>query len=361
MDRNISDEPLELEEFDVVEDAELEPVTEPDISTLDLPCIQYYQRNFLLSSFPSAILDTSLQIIWKNIFFNELFSGTEQEGASLLSFFSLTVDESTRSDIHQCIKKESKGYSWQGRIEIGGKTARRLQINLLIIPIFDPSGENETASPICYHAVLDDVTDETRSLVRSTFTSLLEASILKDNDTGQHIVRVNEYCRKLSQQLLENDTDGIDGEFIDAIGYLASMHDVGKIGTPDDILNKEGPLEDWQWDIMKEHTINGAYILSTYPSPLAKEIALFHHEKWSGKGYPYALSEDMIPLAARIVSIADVYDALRMKRSYKTAFTHSQACEEISAGKESHFDPVLADVFLSLHQEMENIYTSLAD
>lgn len=187
MEKNNSEEPLELEEFDILEDAELEPVTEPDISTLDLPCVQYYQRNFLLSSFPSAILDSSLQIIWKNIFFSELFSDTGQEGTSLLGFFSLTVDESTRSDILQCIKNDTKGYSWQGRIEIGGKTSRRLLINLLISPIFDPDSESKITTPIGYHAVLDDVSDETRSLVRSTFTSLLEASILKDNDTGQHI------------------------------------------------------------------------------------------------------------------------------------------------------------------------------
>jgi putative two-component system response regulator len=134
------------------------------------------------------------------------------------------------------------------------------------------------------------------------------------------------------------------------------MHDVGKVGTPDDILNKEGPLSEWEWTIMQEHTKNGAFILSTYPNPMAKEIALSHHEKWNGAGYPFQLSGDMIPLAARIIAIADVYDALRMKRTYKPSFDHKTTVEKMMADKGSHFDPVLSDIFYSISENFDVIY-----
>jgi putative two-component system response regulator len=134
------------------------------------------------------------------------------------------------------------------------------------------------------------------------------------------------------------------------------MHDVGKIGTPDDILNKEGPLSDWEWTVMREHTKNGAFILSSYPNPMAKEIALSHHERWDGSGYPYQLSGEMIPLAARITTIADVYDALRMERSYKPALSHDVTVQKMLEGKETHFDPFLVDVFVSIAKDFDRIY-----
>jgi putative two-component system response regulator len=139
------------------------------------------------------------------------------------------------------------------------------------------------------------------------------------------------------------------------------MHDVGKIGTPDDILNKEGPLSDWEWAVMREHTKNGAFILSTYPNPMAKEIALSHHERWDGSGYPYQLSGEMIPLAARIVTIADVYDALRMERSYKPAMEHEAAVTTMIKEGGSHFDPFLVEVFSSLGDDFKRIFDDNQD
>ena len=98
----------------------------------------------------------------------------------------------------------------------------------------------------------------------------------------------------------------IDAQFIENIAFLAPMHDVGKIGTPDAILHKTGRLEAGEWDIMREHTINGGFILSSYPNPMATQIAISHHEWWDGTGYPYKLNGDTIPLPARIVAVADV-------------------------------------------------------
>ncbi|QEN09856.1 HD domain-containing protein [Oceanispirochaeta crateris] len=225
----------------------------------------------------------------------------------------------------------------------------------MIQPLHYDSNER----PKAYMVQWDIITNEYKDLLQKMFLSLLEASKLKDNDTGEHIERVNDYSRLLSQKLKgKKGYEEVSNDFIDDIGFLAAMHDVGKIGTPDDILNKGGPLDDWEREIMNEHTKNGAYILSTYPKTMAREIALSHHEKWDGSGYPYGIFGEMIPLCARIVCIADVYDALRSKRSYKESFSHEKSVDIMKKGRETHFDPDLLDLFLSIHEEFDSIYSN---
>jgi putative two-component system response regulator len=112
---------------------------------------------------------------------------------------------------------------------------------------------------------------------------------------------------------------------------------------------------------MREHSINGGFILSSYPNTMAKDIALCHHERWDGLGYPYKLEGEMIPLSARIVTIADVYDALRMERSYKPAFSHDIAITEIQREKGTQFDPALIEAFSDITRDFEDIYESNKD
>jgi putative two-component system response regulator len=242
------------------------------------------------------------------------------------------------NQLYNSITTSSLGYSWRGRLESGGKKERKVIANTMIFPIY--SQNSDDINPVGYAAVFDNITKEYRDMQRTTFSSLLEASKLKDNDTGQHIQRVNEYSQTIAKALYKNSK---------------------KIGTPDDILNKTGPLDGREWEIMKEHTINGAYILSTYANPMAKEIALFHHEHWDGNGYPYLLSEAMIPLSARIVALADVYDALRMQRSYKTSYNHEKAYSIILDSEGNHFDPQLTAVFKKNETDFADIYEKLAD
>ncbi len=262
--------------------------------------------------------------------------------------------------MYKHVSQKKYGYSWKGRLVTQNKKYLTVMVNALVFPVIDQ--DDPDLNPLGYGVLFDDVTEENRELIRGTFSSLLEASILKDNDTGKHIQRVNEYCRTVSNALLgDSRFPEVDVEFIENISFLAAMHDVGKIGIPDDILNKKGPLDDREWSMMQEHTINGAYILKAYPNSMAKDIALFHHEKWDGSGYPYKLPGNLIPLSARIVTIADVYDALRMKRSYKDGFSHEKACSIIKQNTGIHFDPRLVDYFLKLHLEFEKIYKNLAD
>jgi HD-GYP domain-containing protein (c-di-GMP phosphodiesterase class II) len=217
-------------------------------------------------------------------------------------------------------------------------------------------------TPLNFTGVLDIVTDEYREMLKNMFSSLLEASKLKDNDTGYHIERVNRYSKFMAEELYDKfEYPEIDEDYIEDIGFLAAMHDVGKIGTPDDILNKAGPLEKWERDVMNEHTKNGAYILSTYPNPMAKQIALSHHEKWDGTGYPFGMSNQMIPLCARIVAIADVYDALRMKRSYKESFNHEKTKDIILKLSSTQFDPDIVEFFNKNNAAFDKIFSSLID
>ncbi|GMO46378.1 MAG: HD-GYP domain-containing protein [Termitinemataceae bacterium] len=313
---------------------------------------------FHTSVFPVLNIDKNFRIVYSNPAGKKFFTGLSSILGSLFfdvfgKYFQIEDVKGVRATVLQ----GANGSCWRGLAQIKTRDHPTVLTRVYIFP----SGLN-SADTTLFTVMFDDVTEENRSLLRSVFMSLLEASKLKDNDTGEHITRVNYYSQALAKILFNRPGyDIVDAEFIDNIGFLASMHDVGKIGTPDDVLNKEGPLSDWEWSIMQEHTKNGAFILSTYPNPMAKEIALAHHEKWNGKGYPFQIEGPMIPLAARIVSIADVYDALRMKRSYKPSFSHDVAMEKILESKGTQFDPDLIDIFIGISDDFNQIFEANKD
>lgn len=354
------DEMMELDELELDEVEELneleENTVESQVNTLHTLS---WKKRFKKVPIPSMILDKSLNVIWSNNTFTQFIQDLELSlNAHLTDYFISLKDIGKLKNIYHNLTHEESGYTWQGRVASKNKRRRSDVANLMITPLdFDDEGV-----PFNFTAILDITTNEYREMLKNMFSSLLEASKLKDNDTGYHIERVNRYSRLISEKLLETaNYPEIDEDFIEDIGFLAAMHDVGKIGTPDDILNKKGPLDKWERDVMNEHTKNGAYILSTYPNPMAKEIALSHHEKWDGTGYPFQFENTMIPLCARIVAIADVYDALRMKRSYKESFTHEKAKNIIVELSGTQFDPVLIQCFLDNDTKFDEIFTNLID
>ena len=210
--------------------------------------------------------------------------------------------------------------------------------------------------------IIEDITAQQIETYKLMLNGLLQASMLKDNDTGNHAQRLNFYCQEFAEYLFGlNLYPQITPDFIDNISFLAAIHDIGKIGTPDYILQKQSKLTGIEWEVMKEHTINGALIVSSYPIPMAKEITLSHHEQWDGSGYPFKLEGDMIPLSARIVAIADVYDALRMKRSYKSERSHDEAVQYIFENAGKHFDPLLVTHFKKIHHAFDRIWQTLKD
>jgi putative two-component system response regulator len=160
------------------------------------------------------------------------------------------------------------------------------------------------------------------------------------------VQRISYYCRELAGVL------GLDAAFVDRIFFASPMHDIGKIGVPDHILLKPGPLTPEEWVVMKGHTTMGAKILGSSRSPylqMGAEIALDHHERWDGGGYPNGKRGEAISLAARIMNVCDVYDALRSKRPYKDAFDHSRTVDIMTRGdgrtRPEQFDPALLAAF----------------
>lgn len=320
--------------------------------------------NLEFSQIPAIILDSKLNILWQNSSYTDLFiQGKRDFPINLVSDFSPFLTPDKLGIIYKYITDKKSGYSYKGKVESKHRKRLRIVANLIITPYFTEKITNYNRSiPPVYVGLFDDLSKENRDFFEGTFRTLLEASKLKDNDTGNHIKRVGAYSKSIAEKLFDNpDYPEVNIDFIENIFVFAPMHDVGKIGTPDFILTKQGSLTKDEWITMKEHPKSGALILSAYPDPMAAHIANFHHEKWDGNGYPYGFSGLLIPLAARIVAISDVYDALRMKRSYKEAFSHKKAMQIITKDAGSHFDPDLVKIFIDFNGEFEDNYERLKD
>jgi len=205
----------------------------------------------------------------------------------------------------------------------------------------------------------------TKSLVKTRnaiIFGLAKLAESRDTDTGEHLDRIRRYVTLLAERLAKHDRS-IDQDFISNLAFASSLHDIGKVGIPDAVLLKPGKLDPDERKIIEQHSAIGRKCLEAIQEQLgsddflemARVIAGSHHERWDGAGYPRRLMESEIPLAARIVALADVYDALTSKRPYKEAMSHQKATEIILHGKGSHFDPRIVDAFLASIKEFEQI------
>ena len=184
------------------------------------------------------------------------------------------------------------------------------------------------------------------------------AAEFKDNETGNHVVRMSHISRLVAQQA------GMGPEAVQLVFQAAAMHDVGKIGVPDHILLKPGPLTDEERQIMRRHPQIGADIIGKHDNELlaaARTIALTHHERWDGTGYPQGLQGEQIPIFGRIVAIADVFDALMTRRPYKPALSAQQSLAIMADERGKHFDPTLLDCFFAQQFEVLRIMSLYAD
>jgi putative two-component system response regulator len=205
-----------------------------------------------------------------------------------------------------------------------------------------------------------------------TIMAMASLAETRDNETGNHIRRTQNYVRALAQKLQANPKFAahLDEATVDLLYKSAPLHDIGKVGIPDRILLKPGKLTPEEFEIMKTHTTLGrdailaAEKLIDAPSTflrLAREIAHFHQEKWDGSGYPEKLAGEKIPLSARLMAVADVYDALISRRVYKEPFTREKAVEIIREGRGKHFDPDMVDAFVEIEEEFAAIAQRFAD
>ncbi|MCF8479163.1 MAG: two-component system response regulator [Rhodospirillum sp.] len=221
-----------------------------------------------------------------------------------------------------------------------------------------------------------EVRDRTQDISRIKELSIVAMATLaetRDNETGNHIRRTQNYVKALAEALVPfpSYSEDLTPANIDLLFKSAPLHDIGKVGIPDAILLKPGRLTAEEFSIMKTHATLGANAIreaetmldSAEPSFLryAREIAEYHHEKWDGSGYPLGLAGDDIPLSGRLMALADVYDALISERCYKPAWTHEQAVDMIREGRDTHFDPRMVDVFLGMSETFRDIATRLRD
>jgi putative two-component system response regulator len=216
-------------------------------------------------------------------------------------------------------------------------------------------------------------TQEITAIQDVTIHAMASLAETRDNETGNHIRRTQNYVKLLAQHLQFHpkythflNMDGV----IDTLFKSAPLHDIGKVGIPDAILLKPGRFEPSEFDIMKSHPELGQNAILQAESELgidvpflqyAKEIAYGHHEKWDGSGYPQGLSGEDIPISARLMAVADVYDALISRRVYKEGMPHAQAVDIILDGKGTHFDPHIIDAFLALHETFRDIALTFSD
>jgi len=222
-------------------------------------------------------------------------------------------------------------------------------------------------------SALRDRTEEIHRTRDVTILSLATLAETRDNETGGHILRTQGYVRALAMALRERPEykEELTDEVIDLLFKSAPLHDIGKVGIPDSILLKPGKLTGEEFEIMKKHPVLGRDAIIRAEETLdagegsflryARQIAYGHHEKWDGSGYPEGIKGAKIPLSARLMAVADVYDALISKRVYKEAFSHEKARDIIAQGRGTHFDPDLVDTFIAIEQEIVDIAKRYAD
>lgn len=233
---------------------------------------------------------------------------------------------------------------------MGDETDERMGLELGAVDyITKPISPAITLARVRTHLSLADrnralaklVEDRTRDLVdtrQQIIQRLGRAAEYKDNETGEHILRMSQYCRILAENMK------LDKGVVELIYHASPMHDVGKIGIPDGILLKPGKLDEAEWKVMRRHPELGADIIGDHDDPLlrmARTLALTHHEKWDGSGYPAGLAGENIPVEGRIAAVADVFDALSSDRPYKKAWKSDEVINFLVAQSGKHFDPTI--------------------
>jgi two-component system, response regulator RpfG len=206
--------------------------------------------------------------------------------------------------------------------------------------------------------MVEDATREVREREKETLLRLARAGEFRDEETGYHLIRMSRYSRLIANAL------GLDRDEAETVELAAPLHDIGKIGIPDQILLKPAKLDAAEWQVMRRHPVIGHEILKGSASKYVRMgalIALGHHEKYDGSGYPNGLVGDHIPLCARIVAVADVYDALTSVRPYKPAWTGEDALRYVSSQAGKHFDPRLVEAFVGAKREVTQVQNEWRD
>ncbi|MFQ9310079.1 MAG: HD domain-containing phosphohydrolase [Paraclostridium sordellii] len=284
----------------------------------------------------------------KKVFYEHI--GVNKEYKQLISIME-KVDGAMSSYLFQKLNdisiEENKGIDYEPIIKI----ILALSGVLVISSIYIFKLKKEMKLKNDFHSNLHEALDKNERLVLSLVETLEDVNALNDSDTGNHIKRISKYCESIAKAMNCNK------EFINEIVFFSSLHDIGKVGIPDKILKKSGKLTKEEMEIMREHVSIGFDIIKKNDlGKVANNIILYHHERYDGRGYLKGLKGEKIPLEARIVAIADVYDALRMERCYKKGYSHEKSISIILSEKGKHFDPEIVDIFIKINEEINYIY-----
>ena len=252
--------------------------------------------------------------------------------------------------------------------QIFGPNVSEMWMRLIVICLFMIFGSHVQYTINKRKKAETDLLESYRKLQNARMATILGLAKLaeyRDEGTGTHLERIREYAKMLAEELAKNPkyAQHITPEYVDDIYQSSILHDIGKVGIPDAILLKPDKLTDEEFDVIKRHTTLGGDAIKAIEAKiegksflaLGKEIAYNHHEKWDGSGYPMGKSGERIPLSARIIALADVYDALTTRRFYKAAFGHDRSRQMIVDLQGTHFDPEVVDVFLALEDEFDRI------
>ena len=288
--------------------------------------------------------------------------------------------------VHQgYVRLMTQRIPWDSQVRLRLKSGEIIWVHIRLQTEFDEAGK-----PLRSYGTMQDITqikraeeelerynkhlkemvaDKVKEISESqmaTIFALVKLAESRDDETGAHIERTASYCRLLAEKAraLPQYRDVIDDEYVSTIHRASPLHDIGKIGISDLILLKPGKLTPEEFAIMKTHVEIGYQTLMTIDKrfqnnafvQMGLDITRYHHEKWDGSGYLFELKGEAIPLSARIMALADVYDALRSKRVYKPAFTHEQALEIIHEGSGKHFDPTLVKLFSASSYEFADLF-----
>ncbi|MEJ2717786.1 MAG: response regulator [Deltaproteobacteria bacterium] len=321
-----------------------------------------------------VLTDFDDNVVFWNTGAERIFGYTSEEmvGSKIGRLFP---DDGTTGQTMSRLRDESHtGHDTvHAKVQQIAKDGNVLTISLTLSPMLDTSGKvqgllglgQDVTEEVRLHEELVASYERIQRIKNSSIFALAKLAESRDGETGSHLRRIQEYCRVLCERLRDQGKhrEVLSERFIIDLVDSAILHDIGKVGIPDSVLFKPGKLGRDEYETMKQHAILGGRALEEAAREtgeesfllMGRDVAYYHHEHWDGSGYPAGLKGEEIPLAARIISIADVYDALTSKRRYKKTYSHEEACAILSAESGRKFDPGLIQAFLEVEGEIHNI------
>ncbi len=301
------------------------------------------------------------------------YSGEEMIGSSVLDLFP--ADDSTLETLDKMsgLLRHRTG-TVQENVKQVAKDGRMLTVSMAVSPMRDASGNVrgilglglDVTKEVHLHEELLDSYKMIKKIQGASVFALAKLAESRDGEIACHLECLQQYCHVLCRRLRQRERyrDIMTDQFIEDLVQSSVLHDIGKVGVPDSILFNRDKFGLDEYEVMKQHTIHGGRALAEAAEKvdegenflsMGKDVAYYHHERWDGSGYPFGLKGQAIPLSARIVAIADVYDALTTERRYKRAYTHEEAREVIVKEKGKQFDPELVEAFLDVEREFQQI------